>query len=102
MNYMINFVSVPWQTPMANGRHKVIKHGDMRLRLLECRGELEPPWCEKGYIGYILEGQLEITFENERLVYNSRDRVLIPSWREHKHSVRVLSEVVRVVFVEET
>ena len=63
--------------------------------------DLEPHWCEKGHIGYVLEGQLEITFENERLVYNPGDGIFIPSGKEHKHSGRVLSEVVRVIFVED-
>ena len=54
-----------------------------------------------GHIGYVLEGQLEITFENERVVYRPGDGVFSPSDSEHKHMGRVLSDFVRVIFVED-
>lgn len=101
MNYRIDFASIPWETPMQGVRHKVMKQGDKQLRLVEYTGNMEAHWCEKGHIGYVLEGQLEITFENERQVYDPGDGVFIPSGSEHRHSGKVLSEFVRVVFVEE-
>ncbi len=101
MSYKIDFGSIPWETPMKGIRHKAMSQGDKQLRLVEYTKDLEPHWCEKGHIGYILEGRFEITFENERLVYNPGDGVFIPSGSEHKHMGRVLSDVVRVVFVEE-
>ena len=101
MNYKIDFACIPWETPMKCVRHKVMKQGDRQLRLVEYAKDLEPHWCEKGHIGYVLDGQLEITFEDERVVYNPGDGVLIPSGSEHKHMGKVLSDFVRVVFVEE-
>ncbi len=101
MNYQIDFSSIPWESPVKGVRHRVVRQGDKQLRLVEYTRDMEPHWCEKGHIGYVLEGQLEITFENEKLIYNPGDGVFIPSGAEHKHSGRVLSEVVRVVFVEE-
>ena len=78
MTYKIDFASIPWEMPMKGVRHKVMKQGDRQLRLVEYAKDLEPHWCEKGHIGYVLEGQLEITFENERVVYNPGDGVLYP------------------------
>ena len=101
MDYKIDFESIPWETPMKGLRHKVMKHGDRQLRLVEYTKNLEPHWCEKGHVGFVLEGQLEITFENERVVYNAGDGVFIPSGKEHKHMGKVLSDLVRVMFVEE-
>jgi ethanolamine utilization protein EutQ (cupin superfamily) len=101
MNYKIDFDSIPWETPMHGVRHKVLKQGDKQLRLVEYTRDLEPHWCEKGHIGYVLEGRLEIAFDNETLVCNPGDGIFISSGSEHKHSGRVLSEFVRVVFVEE-
>ena len=89
MNYKIDFASIPWETPMKGVRHKVIKQGDRQLRLVEYTKDLVPHWCDKGHIGYVLEGQLEITFENERVVYNPGDGVFIPSGKDHKHMGRV-------------
>jgi quercetin dioxygenase-like cupin family protein len=101
MNYRIDFATVRWETPMKGVRHKVMKQGDRQLRLVEYTKDLEPHWCEKGHIGYVLDGQLEITFDNERVVYNPGDGVFIPAGSEHKHMGRVLSDFVRVIFVED-
>jgi quercetin dioxygenase-like cupin family protein len=101
MNYKIDFASIQWETPMKGVRHKVMKQGDRQLRLVEYAKDLEPHWCEKGHIGYVLEGQLEITFEKERVVYGQGDGVFIPSGSEHKHMGKVLSDFVRVMFVED-
>lgn len=101
MSHKIDFGSIPWETPMKGVRHKVMKQGDRQLRLVEYTKYLEPHWCEKGHIGYVLEGQLEITFENERVVYNPGDGVFIPSGKENKHMGKVLSDFVRVIFVED-
>ncbi len=101
MTHKIDFASIPWDTPIKGVRHKVMKQGDRQLRLVEHTKDLEPHWCEKGHISYVLQGQLEITFENERVLYNPGDGVFIPSGKEHKHMGLVLSDFVRVIFVED-
>ncbi len=58
-------------------------------------------WCEKGHIGCVLEGRFEIRFPGEVHVYNEGDGVFIPAGAEHKHMGRALTDMVRVVFVEE-
>jgi len=82
-------------------RFKAVKQDDRQLRLVEYTRDMEPHWCEKGHMGYVLEGQLEIELATETLVFGPGDGILIPSGEEHKHSGRVLSEVVRIVFVED-
>jgi quercetin dioxygenase-like cupin family protein len=101
MNYKINFESVPWALPMEGVRHKVAKQGGRQLRFVEYTQAMHAHWCEKGHIGYVLEGQMEIRFDNEVIVYNPGDGIFIPSGKEHKHMGRVLSDFVRVVFVED-
>ena len=100
MNYKINFSSIPWETPIKGLRHKVMKHGRRQLRMVEYTKEMSPHWCEKGHTGYVLEGRLEITFRNGVCVYNPGDGVFIPPGREHRHTGKALSDIVRVVFVE--
>ena len=46
------------------------------------------------------QGEFEIEYENETLIYQTGDGVFIPEGKEHKHKARVLSEIVRVIFVE--
>jgi ethanolamine utilization protein EutQ (cupin superfamily) len=101
MEYRIDFEMIPWVSPMKGVRHKLVKEGPRLLRLAEYSKELEPHWCERGHIGWILEGQLEVRFNDDVLVFNPGDGVFIPAGREHRHMGRALSDVVRVVFVED-
>jgi quercetin dioxygenase-like cupin family protein len=101
MNYRVDFVSIAWETLIKGLRHKVMKQGGKQLRLVEYTNEMAPHWCEKGHVGYVLEGQMEITFENGVLVLNAGDGIFIPSGREHRHLGRALSDVVKVIFVED-
>ena len=100
--YKVNFESVPWETPMDGLRFKAYKHGDRQLRLVEYTPDMPPHWCEKGHIGYVLDGRFEIEFEKETVVFDPGDGIFIPPGADHKHKGRVLADVVRVVFVEDT
>ncbi len=101
VTYFIDFESLSWQSPMAGVRFKAVSHGGRRLRLVEYTPEMSPHWCDHGHIGYLLAGRFEIRFDRETLVYNTGDGVFIPAGPEHRHMARALSEVVRVVFVED-
>jgi quercetin dioxygenase-like cupin family protein len=68
---------------------------------VEYTKDMPPHWCEKGHIGYVLEGQFEIKFEKETAIFNPGDGVFIPAGAEHKHMGRAITDVVRAVFVEE-
>jgi mannose-6-phosphate isomerase-like protein (cupin superfamily) len=63
---------------------------------------MEPHWCEKGHVGYILEGRIEIRFDTVTLIFDRGDGILIPPGKEHRHLARALSDVVRAVFLEES
>ena len=99
--YKVDFGSIGWETPMQGLRFKVQKQGGRQLRLVEYARDMEPHWCEKGHIGYVLEGRFEITFEKEVAIFNPGDGIFIPSGAEHRHMGKVLTDVVRVVMVED-
>ncbi len=101
MHYRVDFESAPWDSPMPGVRHKVVEHGGRRLRLVEYTDEMEPHWCEKGHVGFILQGQFEIGFGDGTSVFGPGDGVFIPSGKEHRHMARVLSGPVRALFVED-
>ena len=102
MNYKIDFELLPWETPMRGVRHRIAEQGGKLLRLVEFTPDMEPHWCQKGHWGYILEGRMEISFENESQVYNPGDGVFIPPGESHKHMAKILTDKVSAVFVEET
>lgn len=86
---------------MSGLRFKAAVQGSKRLRLVEYSKEMEPHWCEKGHIGYVLDGRMEIRFDGETTAFSAGDGVFLPPGPEHKHMARMLSDVVRVVFVED-
>ena len=101
MTYKVNFNNVPWEYPMKGLRCKAVQQGDKQLRLVEYNTEMEHHWCEKGHIGYVLEGRFEIEFIKEKCIYEPGDGIFIPSGSEHRHMGKPLSSVVKVVFVED-
>ena len=101
MDYRVVFDSLPWESPLPGMRAKIVKQGNRRLRLVEYSRELEPHWCENGHFGLVLEGRFEIEFDNDVQVFNPGDGVFIPTGREHRHRGRVLTDTVKVIFVED-
>jgi hypothetical protein len=101
MKYKIDFDSVQWSSPMDGVRHKSFSFEDKFLRLVEYSSDMEPHWCERGHVGYILDGQFEIEFNQGVRIFNAGDGVVIPGGPDHKHKARVLSDIVRAIFIED-
>ena len=97
--YKIQFDTVEWISTIPGVRHKVYSDGSRVLRLVEFSCEMDPHWCTKGHIGIILEGRFEIEFQSGKQIFETGDGVFIPGGGEHKHRARVLTDVVKVVFV---
>jgi len=101
VDYKVDFEGIQWETPMKGVRQKVMRHGARQLRLVEYSRDLEPHWCQKGHIGYLLDGEFEITFDSGVFVFNPGDGIFIPAGSEHRHMGRALSNTVTVIFVED-
>ena len=98
----VDFAVLPWVTPAKNVRYKIHKHGDRQLRLVEfANGFVETDWCRKGHIGYVLEGRGELAYENHTVAFEPGNGFFIPAGEDHKHKLHVLTEVIRVVLVED-
>jgi hypothetical protein len=128
-DYKIDFAAIPWIESAPGARYKMFKHEGKQIRLVEFRRKfVEPDWCRKGHIGYILEGQLEVEFADvastlcgqvsppdrapasepgcqvrtpDSTIFVAGDGVFIPAGEIHKHKARAVTEVVRLVLVEE-
>ena len=91
-----------WETPAVGVRFKAYEQGGRKLRLAEFTKEfMEPDWCKKGHIGYILEGQMEIDFDGEVIVFGTGDGLFIPAGEKHKHKAKVLTDRVKMILVED-
>ena len=100
LEHKINFNNIDWEIPIKGVKSKIYKYGDKQLRLVEYTKDMPPHWCEKGHYGLILEGELEIEFTNEKLIYKKGNGVFIPGGAEHKHKGRAITDTVKVIFVE--
>lgn len=70
-SFKVDFDALEWHSPVPGARVKVHRDGARQLRLVEFTSEfVEPQWCEKGHIGLVLAGVLEIDFRG-RVMYVS-------------------------------
>ena len=78
LQYKINFKNIDWESPIEGVKCKTYNYDNKQIRLIEYRKEMPPHWCESGHYGLILEGELEIEFSNEKIIYKEGDGVFIP------------------------
>jgi quercetin dioxygenase-like cupin family protein len=99
--YKIDFESMEWEVPADGVRFKAYEQGGRKLRLVEFSKEfVEPDWCMKGHIGYILEGQIEIDFNGDVVVFGWGDGLFILAGEKYRHKARVITDKVRAVLME--
>jgi hypothetical protein len=100
--FKIDFNDIEWQSTIAGARFKAHVANGRKIRLLEISSEfIEPAWCEKGHIGFVLDGSLEIDFLGQLVTYNAGDGLLIPSGPSTAHKAHSLTPVVRLILVED-
>jgi quercetin dioxygenase-like cupin family protein len=100
IEHKADFNKLDWESPIEGVRHKYVDQDNLRLRLVEYSKEMPPHWCEKGHYGYVIEGQMEIEYENEIIIYMPGDGIFIPDGPDHRHRGKVLTEKVLIFFVE--
>jgi len=99
--YKVDFNALQWETPMGGLRYKAERRSGRQLRLVEYTRDMKPHWCENGHAGLVLEGTFEIAFDHEVAVFKPGDGIFIPPGKQHRHQGRVLTDLVRVIFVED-
>ncbi len=103
MKYKIEFDELQWQEPELGIRLKSFENENQQVRLIELsKGFSHPEWCEKGHVGYVLEGELEIEFESRIESYACGDVIFIPEGAEHKHRPSCKGDMVTFLSTEAT
>ncbi len=98
---VLSFADVPWQQSGPHCRIKGIVRGQQQLRLVEFqRGFKEDGWCEKGHVGYVLEGTLDIEFPDQTVSAKAGDGVWIPAGYETRHRAHVVGESAQLILFE--
>lgn len=99
--HRIDFRNKPWEQSGSNVRVKVQREGSTQVRLVEfSQGFVEPDWCRRGHIGYVLDGRLELSFSGKTELFEAGDGVFIPPGEEHRHKAHVLTDTVTLILIE--
>ncbi len=98
----IDFGSLAWQTPLSGARFKACQQDNRRLRLVEfTNGFTEPDWCAKGHVGYVLEGEMDVDFDGKIVRFSAGDGLMIPNGEQNRHKATVITDVVKLILVED-
>lgn len=103
MDYRLAFDDVSWEPTLdGTARLKRIVHGGKIFRLVEITPISEHAhWCETGHVGMIVEGDLEIDFDGEKITMHAGDALSIPHGADDRHRPRALSERVLMFLIED-
>ncbi len=101
-DYAIDFESLPWESPAPGVRFKAFVQGPKKIRIIEFTEEyVEPAWCSKGHIGYVVEGEMEVEFEGAIRKFKGGDGLFIPKGDENKHRHYSTSKPTTLFLVED-
>jgi quercetin dioxygenase-like cupin family protein len=100
--FKIDFDALEWQSPLPGAHFKVYRVGGKQIRLVEFTSDfVEPQWCEKGHIGLVLAGILEVDFQGHVITYQQGEGLFIPAGNQGAHKARARTPVVRLFLVED-
>ncbi|MDP6635740.1 MAG: cupin domain-containing protein [Phycisphaerae bacterium] len=98
----VDFGSLEWRAPLPCARYKASQQDGRQLRLVElAKGFAEPDWCTKGHVGYVLEGEMDVDFDGKIVRFSAGDGLMIPKGQENRHNARVITDVVKMILVED-
>lgn len=98
----VDFSSLSWENQLPGARFKTYQDNGRKLRFIEfSKTFVEPDWCIKGHIGFVLEGEMEIDFNGDVVHFGPGDGIFIPVGEATKHMAKVLTDVVKLVLVED-
>ena len=96
----IDFPNREWDKSVSGLRTKTFESNGKIIRLAEFSEDfVETEWCEKGHIGFVLDGKLEIDFGDQKIIFSKGDGISIPEGK--KHIGNHLSKKVFLFLVEE-
>lgn len=85
---LIAFREIPWEHPAPGVAQKVSSDGTKRLRLLRFADSfVEEDWCPKGHVGYVMSGEMHISFNGNLRKFQTGDGLWIEPGDESKHKV---------------
>jgi hypothetical protein len=62
-------------------------------------GFVEPDWCKKTHVGFVLEGSFDLEFPDRTLQYKIGDGLFLDGTKNHKHIIKVTSNDPVILFL---
>ena len=88
--FKIEFQNLEWHKTAVGAQEKQFHSENKRIRLLRLDDSFkEEDWCTNGHLGYVLQGQLTIQFNTEKIHYTAGDGLFIKGGIEQKHKALV-------------
>ncbi|HVG34616.1 MAG TPA: cupin domain-containing protein [Pyrinomonadaceae bacterium] len=99
----VDFKVLPWEETAVGARSKAFVGDGKKLRLVEFTEEfVEHEWCLKSHTGYVLEGEMEITFDDGTERLSTGDGIFIAGGERQRHRARVAAgSSLRLILVED-
>lgn len=93
---------MPWNTVTDGARQKVVVSGQTRVRLLELTDAfVEQEWCTRAHVGYVVEGDLELTFQTGSMNLGIGDAFVLREGESDRHRAKALGPRVVLFLVED-
>lgn len=84
----ISFREIPWEYPAPGVSQKISTDGSKRIRLLRFEDNfVEENWCTKGHQGYVLSGEMQISFNGDIRNFQAGDGLWIETGIGFQHKV---------------
>ncbi len=100
--FRVSFEEMEWQQVRPDVRQKIYRQGSRQIRLIEFdTSDGAEHWCETGHIGYVLKGELSISFNGEVISFKAGDGLFIPSGAASKHRSVAISSGTQLLMVED-
>jgi quercetin dioxygenase-like cupin family protein len=101
-SFKVDFEGMAWEAGRPGVRHKVYQEGSRLLRMVEFdTSDGDPHWCERGHIGLVLAGGLEIEFDGTVLSFSAGDGLFIPPGKASAHRGVTIEPGTRLILVED-
>ncbi len=98
----IDFERLPWDIGPTGIRSKTGLGDGRQIRLVELEGnDREHDWCVTGHVGYVLEGELEIAFEDRTERFTTGAGFFIRSGEDERHKSKAVGRRVVLFLVED-
>ena len=98
----VDFERLDWDSGPPGMRSKTAARDGRQIRLVELEGDgPQHDWCVTGHVGYVLEGELEIAFEDRTERFTAGSGFFIRSGEDERHRPNAVSRRVVLLLVED-